>query len=227
MIDARLCGQYKRQLYSLPPPPLSHFQFILFFLWIFVNLFFHYLLFFYLFCLCYLIVINKRRAALELTQGYLHIHIMRLTRTLFLLLSRSLPSRLFGTKCDKCGNSFSKNDFVMRAKTKIFHIECFRCSACARQLLPGMFNPPDPLSTPYINIYTLLQAMNSRYVMRAPCTARRITMCWRSRRRAASPPPPLRATTTLAVVTTTIPTLAITTIPANWVQCQVSDIECL
>ncbi|XP_006607042.1 insulin gene enhancer protein isl-1-like, partial [Glycine max] len=45
--------------------------------------------------------------------------------------------RLFGTKCDKCGNSFSKNDFVMRAKTKIFHIECFRCSSCARQLLPG------------------------------------------------------------------------------------------
>jgi len=45
--------------------------------------------------------------------------------------------RLFGTKCDKCGNSFSKNDFVMRAKTKIYHIECFRCSACARQLIPG------------------------------------------------------------------------------------------
>jgi insulin gene enhancer protein ISL-1 len=45
--------------------------------------------------------------------------------------------RLFGTKCDKCGNSFSKNDFVMRAKTKIYHIECFRCSACTRQLIPG------------------------------------------------------------------------------------------
>uniref|UniRef100_A0A182QA16 Insulin gene enhancer protein ISL-1 n=1 Tax=Anopheles farauti TaxID=69004 RepID=A0A182QA16_9DIPT len=45
--------------------------------------------------------------------------------------------RLFGTKCDKCGSSFSKNDFVMRAKTKIYHIECFRCSACARQLIPG------------------------------------------------------------------------------------------
>ncbi|XP_073825152.1 insulin gene enhancer protein isl-1-like isoform X2 [Musca autumnalis] len=44
---------------------------------------------------------------------------------------------LFGTNCDKCGNSFSKSDFVMRAKKKIFHIECFRCSACARQLLPG------------------------------------------------------------------------------------------
>ena len=45
--------------------------------------------------------------------------------------------RLFGTKCDKCGCSFSKNDFVMRAKTKIFHIKCFRCTACERQLKPG------------------------------------------------------------------------------------------
>lgn len=45
--------------------------------------------------------------------------------------------RLFGTKCDKCGSSFSKNDFVMRAKSKIYHIDCFRCCACARQLVPG------------------------------------------------------------------------------------------
>ncbi|CAO1304035.1 unnamed protein product [Diamesa serratosioi] len=45
--------------------------------------------------------------------------------------------RLFGTKCDKCGSSFSKNDFVMRAKSKIFHLECFRCTACARHLVPG------------------------------------------------------------------------------------------
>ncbi|GFG35292.1 hypothetical protein Cfor_01350, partial [Coptotermes formosanus] len=44
---------------------------------------------------------------------------------------------LFGTKCDKCGLSFSKTDFVMRAKTKIYHIECFRCSACERHLIPG------------------------------------------------------------------------------------------
>ncbi|XP_056643441.1 insulin gene enhancer protein ISL-1 isoform X1 [Diorhabda carinulata] len=45
--------------------------------------------------------------------------------------------RLFGTKCDKCGLSFSKSDFVMRAKSKIYHIDCFRCRACARQLVPG------------------------------------------------------------------------------------------
>jgi insulin gene enhancer protein ISL-1 len=45
--------------------------------------------------------------------------------------------RLFGTKCDKCNSSFSKNDFVMRARSKIYHIECFRCSACTKQLKPG------------------------------------------------------------------------------------------
>ncbi|XP_022903504.1 insulin gene enhancer protein ISL-1 isoform X2 [Onthophagus taurus] len=45
--------------------------------------------------------------------------------------------RLFGARCDKCGNSFSKSDFVMRAKNKIYHVECFRCVACTRQLVPG------------------------------------------------------------------------------------------
>ena len=45
--------------------------------------------------------------------------------------------RLFGTKCEKCHHSFGKNDFVMRAKNKIFHLECFRCKACQKQLIPG------------------------------------------------------------------------------------------
>ncbi|CAH1796805.1 unnamed protein product [Owenia fusiformis] len=45
--------------------------------------------------------------------------------------------RLFGTKCAKCNLGFSKNDFVMRARSKIYHIECFRCVACSRQLIPG------------------------------------------------------------------------------------------
>lgn len=51
----------------------------------------------------------------------------------------SLFFRLFGTKCDKCGRSFSKNDYVMRAKTKIYHIDCFCCSACSKQLIPGNY----------------------------------------------------------------------------------------
>ncbi|XP_054714330.1 insulin gene enhancer protein ISL-1-like isoform X2 [Uloborus diversus] len=45
--------------------------------------------------------------------------------------------RLFGIKCARCSVSFSKSDFVMRARNKIYHIECFRCVTCTRQLLPG------------------------------------------------------------------------------------------
>lgn len=45
--------------------------------------------------------------------------------------------RLFGTKCDKCSQCFSKNDYVMRAKTKIYHVECFRCCACLKRLETG------------------------------------------------------------------------------------------
>ncbi|XP_044575023.1 insulin gene enhancer protein ISL-1 [Cotesia glomerata] len=45
--------------------------------------------------------------------------------------------RLFGAKCDKCNLLFNKNELVMRAKTKIYHKECFRCSACMRKLETG------------------------------------------------------------------------------------------
>lgn len=55
-----------------------------------------------------------------------------------MLLSRPAgPRRLYGIKCAKCSIGFSKNDFVMRARSKVYHIECFRCVACSRQLIPG------------------------------------------------------------------------------------------
>jgi len=45
--------------------------------------------------------------------------------------------RLYSVRCASCGTVFTKNDFVMRAKTKMFHKECFRCSMCSRHLEPG------------------------------------------------------------------------------------------
>ncbi|XP_078055914.1 insulin gene enhancer protein isl-2a isoform X1 [Mustelus asterias] len=45
--------------------------------------------------------------------------------------------RLFGTKCAKCSLAFSRSDFVMRARSRVYHIDCFRCVACSRQLVPG------------------------------------------------------------------------------------------
>uniref|UniRef100_A0A3Q3J7P7 ISL LIM homeobox 2 n=1 Tax=Monopterus albus TaxID=43700 RepID=A0A3Q3J7P7_MONAL len=43
--------------------------------------------------------------------------------------------RLFGIKCAKC--NLGSSDLVMRARDNVYHIECFRCSVCSRQLLPG------------------------------------------------------------------------------------------
>ncbi|TRY56702.1 hypothetical protein DNTS_012971, partial [Danionella cerebrum] len=45
--------------------------------------------------------------------------------------------RLFAIKCAKCALGFSSSDLVMRARGSVYHIECFRCSVCSRQLLPG------------------------------------------------------------------------------------------
>uniref|UniRef100_A0A8C4RAA9 ISL LIM homeobox 1a n=1 Tax=Eptatretus burgeri TaxID=7764 RepID=A0A8C4RAA9_EPTBU len=45
--------------------------------------------------------------------------------------------RLFGIKCAKCSLGFSKTDFVMRVRNQVYHLECFRCMACSRQLIPG------------------------------------------------------------------------------------------
>lgn len=45
--------------------------------------------------------------------------------------------RLFAAKCAKCSQSFNKNDFVMRARNKIYHTDCFCCVVCSRQLVSG------------------------------------------------------------------------------------------
>jgi hypothetical protein len=50
------------------------------------------------------------------------------------LTSHSTLCRLYGARCSACQTVFTKNDFVMRAKTKMFHLECFRCAACRRHL---------------------------------------------------------------------------------------------
>ena len=44
---------------------------------------------------------------------------------------------LFGIQCAGCNDQIQPNDLVMRAKTQIFHMECFKCSSCDCKLLPG------------------------------------------------------------------------------------------
>ncbi|KAJ8312283.1 hypothetical protein KUTeg_009656 [Tegillarca granosa] len=45
--------------------------------------------------------------------------------------------RRFGTKCAGCSQGISPNDLVRRAKNKVFHLKCFTCMICRKQLSTG------------------------------------------------------------------------------------------
>ena len=50
---------------------------------------------------------------------------------------RVLCCRRFGTKCGGCSLGISPNDLVRRARNKVFHLKCFTCVMCRKQLSTG------------------------------------------------------------------------------------------
>ncbi|KAL8597393.1 LIM/homeobox protein Lhx5 [Nucella lapillus] len=53
------------------------------------------------------------------------------------LYCRSDFFRRFGTKCAGCTQGISPNDLVRRARNKVFHLKCFTCMVCHKQLTTG------------------------------------------------------------------------------------------
>ena len=45
--------------------------------------------------------------------------------------------RCFGPKCAGCGNGILPQDYVRKARDKVYHLRCFTCSVCAKQLSTG------------------------------------------------------------------------------------------
>jgi len=45
--------------------------------------------------------------------------------------------RLYGTKCSKCCHPITQSDWIRRAHDQVFHLACFACDSCARQLSTG------------------------------------------------------------------------------------------
>ncbi|XP_046845008.1 LIM/homeobox protein Awh-like [Xenia sp. Carnegie-2017] len=46
-------------------------------------------------------------------------------------------ARKFGKKCSACLRSIECKDYVRKAKTLVYHLDCFSCSVCGRQLATG------------------------------------------------------------------------------------------
>uniref|UniRef100_A0A8C6RS31 LIM homeobox transcription factor 1 alpha n=1 Tax=Nannospalax galili TaxID=1026970 RepID=A0A8C6RS31_NANGA len=55
----------------------------------------------------------------------------------FHCLSFSPLSRLFAVKCGGCFEAIAPNEFVMRAQKSVYHLSCFCCCVCERQLQKG------------------------------------------------------------------------------------------
>lgn len=55
----------------------------------------------------------------------------------FTSISRLSISRLFWPRCYKCKKVIQPKEMVRKAKGKFFHLPCFACECCKRQLCTG------------------------------------------------------------------------------------------
>uniref|UniRef100_A0A8C4WFD9 LIM zinc-binding domain-containing protein n=1 Tax=Gopherus evgoodei TaxID=1825980 RepID=A0A8C4WFD9_9SAUR len=47
------------------------------------------------------------------------------------------PARLFAVKCGGCFEGIAPSEFIMRAQKSVYHLTCFCCCVCERQLQKG------------------------------------------------------------------------------------------
>lgn len=45
--------------------------------------------------------------------------------------------RRYGAKCGGCEQEISPNELVRRARSRVYHLKCFTCMVCRKQLSTG------------------------------------------------------------------------------------------
>ncbi len=45
--------------------------------------------------------------------------------------------RCFGPKCSGCGDGILPQDYVRKARDRVYHLKCFACTVCRKQLATG------------------------------------------------------------------------------------------
>ncbi len=53
------------------------------------------------------------------------------------LICKTDYQKHFGIKCAKCSRNIQTSDWVRRAKDNVYHLACFACDSCKRQLSTG------------------------------------------------------------------------------------------
>jgi len=53
------------------------------------------------------------------------------------VLCKNDYTRLYGTRCSKCCHLITPTDWIRRAGDQVFHLACFACDSCTRQLSTG------------------------------------------------------------------------------------------
>lgn len=53
------------------------------------------------------------------------------------VLCKNDYTRLYGTRCSKCCHLITQSDWIRRAGDQVFHLACFACDSCTRQLSTG------------------------------------------------------------------------------------------